>query len=94
MVLHDELDNRNKKDLLIITGDINAKVGEENWDYDKLSGRSREGARGARSPIPPYFYNKLRPGGPKKVFLEIDPHSLSQGLDDRQPPPPSPPLPP
>ena len=33
VVLHDVLDNRNKKDLLIITGDINAKVGEENLDY-------------------------------------------------------------
>ena len=27
VVLHDVLDNRNKKGLLIITGDINAKVG-------------------------------------------------------------------
>ena len=33
MRLQDVLDNRNKQDLLIFTGDMNAKVGEENWDY-------------------------------------------------------------
>ena len=46
-----------------IAGDINAKVGEENLDYDKLSGRSREGARGARpqSPPPPLFLHQTEP---------------------------------
>ena len=33
--LQDLLDNRKKHELLIVTGDMNAKIGEENWDYDK-----------------------------------------------------------
>ena len=78
MVLHDELDNRNKKDFLIITGDINAKVGEENWDYDKLSGRSREGARGARSPIPPLFLQQTEARrAEKSVFRDRPPLLIS-----------------
>ena len=39
MRLQDVLDKRNKHDLLIVTGDMNAKVGEENWDYDKVIGK-------------------------------------------------------
>ena len=39
------LDNRNKHDLLIVTGDMNAKVGEENWDYDKEMGKHGLGQR-------------------------------------------------
>ena len=38
--------------------------------------------RGARPPLPPYFYTKLRPKGLKKFFFETRP-PLSQGLDDR-----------
>ena len=69
VVLHDVIDNRNKKDLLIITGDINAKVGEENLDYDKLSGRSREGAGGARPPIRPLIFTpNWGPKGRKNCF--------------------------
>ena len=30
------LDNRNQRDVLIVTGDKNAIAGEENWDYDKV----------------------------------------------------------
>ena len=38
---------------------------------------------------PPYFSTKMRPEGPKKMFLETA-APLSQGLDDRPPlPPPS-----
>ena len=78
MVLHDVLDNRNKKDLLIITGDINAKVGEENWDYDKRSGRSREGARGARSPITPLFLQQTEARRAEQiVFRDRPPHLIS-----------------
>jgi len=29
------LDKRNKHGVLRVTGDMNAKVGDENWDYDK-----------------------------------------------------------
>lgn len=32
----DVLDNRKQRDVLIVTGDVNAIVGEENWDYDKV----------------------------------------------------------
>ena len=52
---------------------------------DGLSGGSRGGARGG--PAPASFKTKLRPYGPKKTFFESVP-SLSQGLDDRPPPPP------
>ena len=46
-------------------------------------GGSSGGARGARPP-PPYFYTKMRPEGQKKLTGP----PLSQGLDDRPPPPP------
>ena len=36
MKLQDVRDHRNKHGLLIVTEDMNAKVGEENWDYDKV----------------------------------------------------------
>ena len=49
-----------------------------------LSGGFRGGARVA-GPPPPYFSTKMRPEGPKKIFLETAP-PLSQGLDDRPPP--------
>ena len=45
MRLQDVLDKRNKHDLLIFTGDMNAKVGEENWDYDKVMGKHGLGQR-------------------------------------------------
>ena len=32
----DVKDNRKQRDVLIVTGDVNAIVGEENWDYDKV----------------------------------------------------------
>ena len=49
------------------------------------AGGSRRGAQGARAP--PYFWTKLRPEGPKKMFLETTPPPpLCQGLDDRAPP--------
>ena len=38
MRLQDVRDNRNKHDLLIFTGEMNTKVGEENWDYDEVMG--------------------------------------------------------
>ena len=53
------------------------------------SGGSRRGARGTWAS--PYFWIKLRPEGPKKFFLGDRPPSLSEGLDDPQPP--SPPIP-
>ena len=46
--------------------------------------QSRGGARGTR--LPPYFWTKLRPQGPKKRLLRPPPSPLSQGLDDRPPP--------
>ena len=45
MRLQDVRDNRNKHDLLIVTGDMNAKVGEENWDYDEVIGKYGLGQR-------------------------------------------------
>ena len=45
MGLQDVLDKRNKHDLLIFTRDVNAKVGEENWDYDKVMGKDGLGKR-------------------------------------------------
>ena len=41
------------------------------------SGGSRGGARGARPRS--YFSIKMRPEGPKKIFLDTGPPSLSQG---------------
>lgn len=32
----DVLDNRKQRGVLIVTGDMNAIAGEENWDHDKL----------------------------------------------------------
>ena len=45
MRLQDVLDNRNKHDLLIFTGEMNTKVGEENWDYDEVMGKHGLGQR-------------------------------------------------
>ena len=45
MRLQGVLDKRNKHDLLIVTGDMNAKVGEENWDHDKVTGKHGLGQR-------------------------------------------------
>ena len=55
------------------------------------SGGSKGGARGGRPS--PYFWTKLRPEEPKKLFLRknflLRPGPpLSQGLDKRPPPPP------
>ena len=38
MRLQNVLHNRKKHELLIFTGDMNTKVGEDNWDYDKVMG--------------------------------------------------------
>ena len=48
------------------------------WIQCQIQGRGR----GARPPLPPYFWTKLRPKGPKKIFFKTRP-PLSQGLDDR-----------
>ena len=45
MRLQDVRDNRNKHDLLIFTGEMNTKVGEENWDYDEVMGKHGLGQR-------------------------------------------------
>ena len=52
------------------------------------SGGSRGGAWEAWAPS--YFQTKLRPRpkGRKKFFGDCHPPTLSQGLDDRAPPPP------
>ena len=34
---------------------------------------------------PPYFWTKLRPNGPKKIFWRRPPPLLFQGLDDLPP---------
>ena len=34
---------------------------------------------------PPYFWTKLRPDGPKKIFWRRPPPLLFQGLDDLPP---------
>lgn len=41
MRLQDIPDKRNKHDLMIVTGDMNAtcKMGEENWDYERVMGK-------------------------------------------------------
>lgn len=36
MKLQDLLDNKNKHDMLIVTGDMNTKVGEERSGYSRL----------------------------------------------------------
>ena len=41
----DVKDNRKQRDVLIVTGDVNAIVGEENWDYDKVMGKHGLGQR-------------------------------------------------
>ena len=33
------LDSRNQHDMLIITGDMNAKVGDQNWDFERVMGK-------------------------------------------------------
>ena len=43
--------------------------------------------RGLGGLVPPYFLTKMRPEGPEKIFWETK-APLSQGLDDRPPPPP------
>ena len=66
-------------------------TGQKTRKKDKTSGGSRGGARGARPPPPThYFSTKMRPEGPKKIFLETGSSPLSQGLDDRPPPLPPP----
>ena len=45
MRLQDVRDHRNKHGLLIVTEDMNAKVGEENWDYDKVMDKHGLGQR-------------------------------------------------
>ncbi|XP_068689524.1 craniofacial development protein 2-like [Montipora foliosa] len=37
--LQDVLDERNKHDILVITRDVNAKVGEENTNYERVTGK-------------------------------------------------------
>ena len=43
--LQDVLDSRNKHDMLIVTGDMNAKVGQENKNYDRVMGKQGLGQR-------------------------------------------------
>ena len=45
MKLQHVRDNRNKHDLLIFTGEMNTKVGEEKWDYDEVMGKHGLGQR-------------------------------------------------
>ena len=52
------------------------------------SGRSGGGAWEARAPLLILDQTEAAPEGPKKIFGDRAPHSLSQGLDDRVPPPP------
>ena len=71
-------------------------TGQKTRKKDKTGGGYRGGARGTRPPPPPttpYFSTKMRPEGPKKIFLETGSSLLSQGLDDRPPAPPLPPPP-
>ena len=37
--LQDAVDNRNKHDMLVITGDTNAKVGDRNVDFERVMGK-------------------------------------------------------
>ena len=39
--LQDVLERRNRHDMLIITGDINAKVGNDNRHYERVMGKAR-----------------------------------------------------
>ena len=43
--LQEVLDKRNKHDMLAITGDMNAKVGEENTNYERVMGKHGLGVR-------------------------------------------------
>ena len=43
--LQDAVDNINKHDMLIITGDMNAKVGDQNEDFEGVMGKHRLGIR-------------------------------------------------
>ena len=45
MRLQDVLDKRNKHDMLIVTGDMNAKVGSESQDYERVMGKHGLGRR-------------------------------------------------
>jgi hypothetical protein len=47
-ILEDTLDKIHKKDVLIITGDWNAKVGSENTDWKRVMGRYGYGDRNER----------------------------------------------
>jgi len=39
MRLQDVLNNKKEHDILVITGDMNAKVGEDNRGYERIMGR-------------------------------------------------------
>ena len=68
----------------------NESTGLETNRSPEARARTGDWSRGgARPPPPPYFWTKLRPEGPKKVWGRPGP-PLSKGLVD--PPPPSPPL--
>ena len=43
--LQDAVDNSNKHDMLIITGDMNAKVGDQNEDFERVMGKHGLGIR-------------------------------------------------
>ncbi|EDO33893.1 predicted protein, partial [Nematostella vectensis] len=43
--LQEVLDSRNQHDMVIITGDMNAKVGGQNWDYERVMGKHGLGVR-------------------------------------------------
>ena len=64
---------------------MKAKLLRNTATYQKLWG----GAVADPGEAPPYFSTKMRPRGPKKFFLQTGPTPLSQGLDNRPPPPSS-----
>ena len=37
--LQEILDTRNQHDMLMITGDMNAKIGDQNWDFERVMGK-------------------------------------------------------
>ena len=39
------LDTRNQHDMLTITGDMNVKVGDQNWDFERVMGKDGLGVR-------------------------------------------------
>ena len=71
-----------KPDVFIYTCNVSLHV------HFILSGGSRGGARGSRTP--PYLSTKMRPIGPKKFFLETGPPSYLRVwmTDPPNPPPP------